>query len=356
MGPTKDIGLGPLHTVSLAEAREAALAQRKLRRSGVDPTAARKSEKAQARAAATTRTFAECAQAYFTSREAGFTPRHARQWLSPLVRFVYPTLGGLPVDQIDTRLIIAVLAPIWQDRRETALRTRGRIEQVLDWARVHGFRSGDNPAAAALVGKGLPELSREDRAADRSFAAMPYRDLPDFMVRLRGSRARGAGALEFLILTAARTGDVRGATWSEIDAAAALWTIPATRMKASRRHVVPLSGPAMACLPERRGPTARIFPIGEQAMRYLLQTSLGAATADLHGFQSSFRDWCAENGIDDRLAEFSLAHGLQDATEAAYHRTNLVEQRRPVMEAWARFCAGEATDNVITLPRPAALG
>jgi len=355
-GATKDVGLGGLGpdparpTVSLEAAREKAWELRRQRAAGLDPIEQRRTAKS---TSAKTLTFAECAEEYHATKAPGLAEKTRRQWLSPITAYINPEIGELPVSEVTTPMLISALSRIWKSRYETAKRTRGRVEQVLDWATVQGLRSGDNPAAWSLVGKGLPGLSQAERAADTSFTAMSCREVPAFMAQLRDVDGPAARALEFAILTAARTGEVHGATWSEIDGGARLWTIPGGRMKASRPHVVPLSEAASGCLPLSRDPSAKVFRIGPGAM--LNQLRKLDAEAHVHGFRSSFRDWCAEGGVDDRLAEMALAHQLKNATEAAYNRTNLVEQRQPVMEAWGRFCDGAGGENVIPLPRPAAL-
>ena len=248
-GRLRDMGLGPLNTISLAEARDRALACRKLTLDGGDPIEERRGRRQAARLqTAKAMTFSECAEAYIAAHQAGWkNSKHAAQWPATLATYVYPVLGSLPVQAVDVGLVMKALEPIWNEKPETASRVRGRIELVLDWASARGYRQGENPARwRGHLENLLPRRSKVARV--KHHAALPYDELPAFMVELRQQEGVAARALEFAILTAARTGEVIGATWAEIDLEGCLWTIPAERMKAGREHRVPLSEPALAIL------------------------------------------------------------------------------------------------------------
>jgi integrase len=346
-GRMTDMGLGPLHTIGLKEARERARAQRLIRLDGGDPIAVRRAGKPVA-----SKSFRECADLYMAAMAPGRADKTKAQVAASFATYVYPIIGDMPIGAVDKRAVLDVLEPIWSSKLETAQRVRNRVENVIAWATQHGHRpEGANPAAwkGALQFAGLPTRQK----TVEHLAAMPYGDVPAFMkvVRARVFRTSGipAKALEFLILATARQGEVVGATWQEIDTEARLWVIPAERMKMRQEHRVPLSDAALALLAAlpRNGP--RIFPgCSGNAMKYVMETS-GVTGLTVHGFRSSFRDWCAETGIRQELAEAALAHNDKSATEAAYNRTALVEQRRPVMVAWARFIAGQDDAKVIPL-------
>jgi integrase len=349
-GRAREMGLGPLHTISLAEARERARECRKLRLDGIDPVEARKAKRAEERlAAATAMTFEQCAARYIAAHRAGWrNPKHAAQWPSTLKTYAYPVFGSLPVALIDVGLVMKTLEPVWQTKPETASRVRGRIEAVLDWARVRGYRDGENPARwRGHLDKLLPARAKVRKVEHHS--ALPYPEIGEFVASLRRQEGVAARALEFLILTAARTGEVIGARWSEFDTAEKLWTVPADRMKAGKEHRVPLSGAAMATLEGMQAIRAdgddHVFPGGRRgkplsnmAMLKLLQRmERGDLTA--HGFRSSFRDWAAERTSYPReVAEIALAHTVGDKVEAAYRRGDLFAKRRRLMEEWARHC------------------
>lgn len=343
-GRRRDMGLGGLPDVSLAEARELAGDLRKLLRKGVDPLdqalgERRHHERSQKLAAWT---FMRCAEAVHETLKPGWkNPKHADQWINSLATYAGPFIGDKPVAAIDVAAVLDVLRPIWVPKAETARRVRQRIDTVMDWAIAHGYAE-KNPVGSAVVF--LPK----QRDAAEHHAALPYRDVPAFMRKLRTLTLTPSRlALEFLILTAARSGEIRGATWAEIDDQTATWIVPADRMKRGREHRVPLSLRARAVLKVaarlygRRGDSL-IFPSG-QTGRPMSDMTLAAllkrmkVDVTVHGFRSSFRDWCAESGVSRELAERALAHAVADATEAAYHRTEQLEQRRPIMRAWARF-------------------
>jgi integrase len=342
-GRLHDIGLGPLHTVSLADARGRALDLRRQRLDGTDPLTAKREATAKARVAdAKAMTFRQCADAYILAHQAGWrNAKHRAQWPSTLETYVYPVFGSLPVQSVDVGLMMKVLEPIWQTKPETASRVRGRIESVLDWATARGYRQGDNPARwRGHIENLLPRKSKVRRVEHH--AALPYSDLPAFMADLRKREGTAARALELTILTAARTGEVIGASWSEIDFEARLWIIPGQRMKAGREHRVPLSDAALSILrPMYETRTDdKLFPVSNMAMAMLLRRmSRGDITT--HGFRSSFSDWCAEQtAFPSEVREMALAHAVSDKVEAAYRRGDLFQKRRELAEEWARYCAG----------------
>src|SRR5215469_13226500 len=252
-GKRRDMGLGPYPDISLAEARAKALAHRKQRHDGIDPLAARAAERQAHRlSAAKSRTFRGVAEEFISRNEVGWrNPKHRQQWRNTLGTYVYPILGELPVAAVDTGLVVQVLYPIWAKKPETAGRVRGRIEAVLDAATVRGFRQGSNPAQwKGNLAHILPARARVRKVAHH--AALPFDEMPAFLATLQGREGMAARALEFAILTAARTAEVLGATWGEIDTDRKVWTVPAKRMKADREHRVPLSGPALALLEKLR--------------------------------------------------------------------------------------------------------
>lgn len=342
-GKLREMGLGGAARVALAEARAQAAEIRKQLAAGLDPVAERRRLEAEAAAQAAP-TFGPFAAALVAEIAPGFrNEKHKAQWASTLKTYAAP-LADLPLDAVDTDAILQVLRPIWQTKPETASRLRGRIERVLDAARARGLRSGENPARwRGHLDALLPRPSKLNRG---HHAAMRYERLPAFMVRLREVDAISARALEFCILTAARSGEVLGATWDEIDFDQQIWTVPGARMKAGRPHRVPLSGGAIALLKPladaRVGPF--VFPgqklsrpLSSMAMAMLLRR-LEPKGATVHGFRSSFRDWAAEQTSFPReIAEAALAHTIGDATERAYRRRDALEKRRALMEAWDGF-------------------
>ncbi len=357
-GRLREMGLGPAHTITLAEAREHANDCRKQRLRAIDPIEARHGEKAVAKLnAAKAMTFRQCAEAYIEAHKAGWkSPKHAAQWSATLQTFAYPIFGDLPVQSIDVALVTKALERIWQTKTETASRVRGRIELVLDWATVRGHRQGDNPARwRGHLDKLLPQRSKVQKVEHH--AALPYAETGAFMQNLREQDSISALAFEFLILTATRTGEVIGATWKEIDLDAALWTIPGERMKASREHRIPLSLPALTILKRLRAQRSGEFifpgakptkPLSSMALLMLLRR-MNRADLTVHGFRSTFRDWAAERtNFPREVAEHALAHSLPDKVEAAYRRGDQYEKRRQLMDAWAKFCERpEATSEVI---------
>lgn len=343
----RDIGLGGFPTVSLAQARERAREARELIWRGIDPVEQRKAARAALVAAQDVPTFAECARRFLTNKRAEFrNAKHAAQWAATLETYAGPIIGAMPVDQVGLTDITDILTPIWTTKTETAKRVRGRIEAVLDWAAVSGHRKGDNPAR--WKGHLDAILASPSKVAKRShFKAMPYADVPAFLADLRQREGLAARALEFTILTAARSGETRGATWNEIGMEARVWTIPGERMKAGKEHRVPLSDAAVAilrALPRLSDePDAPVFfaPRGGHLSDMTLTAVLRRMEIDatVHGFRSAFRDWAADQTSFPReVAEQALAHTLQ-GVEAAYRRTDLFAKRRKLMDAWACYCA-----------------
>ncbi len=335
-GRRRDIGHGSFPLVSLAEAREKAFAFRKAAREGQDPYADRRKDSA-------IPTFAEATAAVIElNRPTWSNSKHAAQWESTLKTYVFPRLGMRRVDTLTSADVLAALTPIWNEKPETAKRVRQRIGAVMDWAVGKGYRQ-DNPAGAALA-KVLPK-----RAAKReNIKALPYDEVAAAIATIRASGAHKATVLafEFLVLTAARSGEIRGATWSEIDLEAATWTVPTARMKAEREHRVPLSKPALDILAEaaafRTGqdslvfPSSRGTPLSDSTISKLCREN--GISAVPHGFRSSFRDWGSEKtSAPHAVMEAALAHTISNAVERAYHRTDLFDRRRTLMQQWADF-------------------
>jgi integrase len=361
-GRAREMGLGPLHIVTLSEAREKTRECRKLRHEGVDPIEARKAKHVEERlAAATALTFKECADRYIEAHKAGWkNSKHAKQWPSTLETYVYPVLGALPVQAVDVGLVMKVLEAIWQTKPETASRVRGRVEAALDWATARGYRKGENPARwRGHLDKLLPARAKVQKVEHH--AALPYADMGDFVAGLREQEGIAARALEFLILTATRTGEVIGARWDEFGLDEKLWTVPGVRMKAGKEHRVPLSARALAIIDEMKAARVNdhefVFPGGRPGkplsnmamLKVLQRMDRGDLTA--HGFRSSFRDWAAERtGFPHEVAEMALAHTLSDKVEAAYRRGDLFQKRRQLMDAWAKHCeARKSASDIVDL-------
>jgi integrase len=346
------MGFGSAAVRSLAEARHKALECRRLLLEGMDPIEARR-EHRRARALETARliTFDQCAEAYIASHEASWkNEKHRHQWRQSLGSYASPVIGRLPVQSIDTSLVLRVLEPIWATKAETASRLRNRIELVLDWATAREHRTGENPARwRGHLDKLLPARSRVQKI--QHHRALPLEEISTLMERLRAQEDMAPLALEFVILTACRTGEVLGARWSEIDLVSKMWTIPAVRMKAGREHRVPLSPRAVEILEtvqknknihtdndlvfHGRRPTKSL-----SSMSLLMVLRRMKIDAVVHGFRSTFRDWAADRTVFPReVAETALAHVLRDKTEAAYRRGDFFEKRRKLMNAWADFCS-----------------
>ena len=346
-GKRREMGLGAYPGVTLALAREKASEARELIRQGVDPIERHRAAQSALQAAvAAALTFAESADSYIKAHEAGWrNVKHAQQWRNTLKQHAYPVLGSLMVRDVGLPQVLAVLEPIWTTTNETAVRVRGRIELVLDWATARGLREGLNPARwRGHLDKLLPKPSKVNNREHH--AALPVGAVGAFMVRLRNAEGIGARALEFTILTAARSGEVRGATWAEIDRDAKVWTVPAARMKSGKEHRVPLTGEALAlldALPMVAG-TELVFPAPRGGalsdMTLLAVLRRLEVPAVPHGFRSTFRDWAAERSNYPRdVAEMALAHTIGDKVEAAYRRGDLFEKRRLMMADWAAFLA-----------------
>lgn len=355
-GKRRDMGLGPFPDISLAEARAKAAAHRKQRHEGVDPLDAKAAHRqAQRVSVAKGRTFRECAVEYIEKHRAGWrNAKHRQQWENTLATYVYPSLGELPVAEIDPGLVVQTLDPIWATKPETASRVRGRIEAVLDAATVRGFRQGPNPAQwKGNLAHVLPAPAKVRRVEHH--AALPIDDMPQFLTALRAREGMAARALEFAILTAARTGEALGARWREIDFDGKIWTVLADRMKAGREHRVPLSDAALAVVNQVRplalmrdgepDSTAPVFPGLRRALPLsnmvflMLLRRIGRGDLTAHGFRSTFSDWAAERaGYPREVVEMALAHAIENRVEAAYRRGDLFQKRRQLMDAWARYC------------------
>jgi integrase len=366
-GKARWMGLGPLHTISLAEARMRAAECRKLRLDGIDPIDKRRAAKQQAMLeSGRAITFRQCAENYIASHSAGWrNAKHAAQWSSTIQTYANPVIGALSVQSVGTPEVMRILEPIWASKTETASRLRGRIEVVLDWAKVRGYRDGDNPARwRGHLDVLLPARTKVRRV--KHHAALPYDAIGEFVARLRREEGTAARALEFAILTAARTGEVLGVSWNEIDLNARLWTVPAQRMKGGREHRVPLSDRAVDILEDMvpaSAPTPPssgfVFggakagrPLSNMAFLMLLRR-MECTDATGHGFRSTFKDWTAERtNYPGEVSEMALAHTVSDKVEAAYRRGDLFDKRRRLMDDWAKHAnvpSSSATSNVRTL-------
>jgi len=344
-GQQREMGLGSFPSVTLGEARDRARALRAQLASGGDPVAQRQAVRSAAEAdRAAQQTFETLAAQYIHQHAQGWkNAKHAAQWAATLKTYAEPVLGRLLVRDITTAHVIKLLDPIWLTKTETATRVRSRLELVLDFGAARGLREGPNPARwRGNLDAALPRPNKVAKV--QHHAAVPVAEVATVMVRLRQQRGMGARALEFAVLTAARSGEVRGATWAEFDLGKALWTVPAERMKAAREHRVPLSAPAMAllaALPKgKAGAPVFAAPRGGMLSDMTLSAvmrrmGLGAVP---HGFRSTFRDWAAEHTNDPaEVAEMALAHAVGDKVEAAYRRGDLFEKRRRMMDNWANF-------------------
>jgi integrase len=350
-GRLRDMGLGGLDAISLKVARERAAECRELRAKGIDPISHQRTSKAAQRAEdAKSITFREAAALYIEGHEAAWGQKHHEAWTSTL-RDHCGVLADLPVRMIETAHVMQVLSPIWKERTVTASRLRGRIEAVLDWSKVSGFREGENPARWRGHLKHLLPTPGELGDVEH-YPALPYAEIGTFMAKLRKNTSMAARCLEFMALTAARLGEARFATWQEIDFESRTWTIPGPRMKSGQAHRVPLSRRAVDLLKEawsiRRGGLVfwgrRDGALAATNILHLAKQVAGAPIT-VHGFRSSFRDWAAETTNYPReVAEMALAHSVGDAVERAYARTDLFERRRKLMDAWAQYCGKIETD------------
>lgn len=357
-GKRREIGLGPLSLRGLAEVREMADACRKQIASGIDPKTLRDAEKAERAAVRpVVLTFQQAAEQCIATRQHEWkNAKHRHQWAATLQTYAYPTLGCLPVDQITMERVLAVLEPIWTIKTETASRVRQRIETVMDWAKARKLFAGDNPASLkGGLGQLLPKARKITKVKHQP--ALPYQQIHAFVQALRQKKGISPKAFEFLILTAARSGEVLDARWEELDLTAKVWTIPAERMKAGREHRIPLSGRAMAIVKEmlagRQSDYVFPNPSGKRAM------SNGALLAVIkgmpayaqyvpHGFRSTFRDWAAETtSFANETLELALAHTIKDKAEAAYRRQDQLEKRVALMEQWARYVQTDSATAII---------
>ena len=344
-GKRKERGIGSVQLISLAEAREIARKYRRIAHDGGDPATERDKDKRE------TLTFEDAARRVWADQiePNARNPKHRQQWINTLHDYAFPVVGSLPVHAIKQADILRILAPIWTEKPETARRVRQRLRTVMNWARTAGHYEGMNPVEG--VEDGLPK----QRAKVRHFRALPYGELPELMRRIEDVDGMGALALRFTILTAARSGEVRGAMWSEIDTEARVWAIPADRMKAEVEHRVPLCDETLAVLERVRGLSdGLVFP-SRRAGRPISDMTLSAVLRRLdvpgtvHGMRSTFRDWCEEmTGFPHEVKEAALAHTVRNKVEAAYRRTDLFDKRRTLMDQWGRFClsAGRAGDVV----------
>jgi integrase len=360
-GKSRDIGLGPAGPggITLADARDLATALRLKVKAGIDPLEERQRAEADAKAAEQAAkvagvTFKAMAETHIAANKGSWrNAKHKQQWENTLQTYAYPVIGDLPVAEIDTPHVLKVLEPIWREVPETASRLRGRIETVLDSAKARGYRQGENPARwRGHLAQILPARTKLSRGHHK---AMPYDAIPAFVEQLQGREAIAALALEFVILTAARTGEVIAAEWGEVDLAKALWTVPAERMKAGKEHRVPLSRRAVAILEQTKQMGGKyLFPgsqrakLSGMAMAMLLRRMKQGVT--VHGFRSAFRDWAAEcTGYSHEVAEMALAHTIGNAVERAYRRGDLFEKRRRLMADWATYCSsGASTGGKVT--------
>ena len=352
----RDLGLGGFPDVPLEKARERAREAREQLRQGVDPLAARRAASEALRAADMRRlTFDQAAKLCHEKKRPEFTnAKHGRDWINSITTHASPSLGKLPIADVQVSHVIAALTPIWTSKTETATRVRQRIEDVLDWATVNGYRAGPNPAAwDGNLEHALPRPSRVKKVEHH--AALPWQQVGAFMAELRKREGMGARALEFAILTAARSGEVRLAQWDEIYLAAKLWTVPAERMKARKVHRVPLSEAAvkvLEALPRMAGsnyvfPAVRGGPLSDMSLSAVTRRMSVAAVP--HGFRSSFKDWCrSSTSFPDEVSELALAHVNDDATRAAYARDELLPKRRALMAQWAKYCNAVPTKATVT--------
>ena len=359
-GRERWMGLGKASAFTLKEARRRAREQRQLLADHVDPIDHRRAERAKKAAAkASSITFAEAAQRYFDQHEGGWrNAKHRQQFINSLRDYAYPVIGKMTVGEIDAKAVLRVIDPIWMSKTETASRVRGRIERILDWCTVRGHRLGDNPARwKGFLSEALPDRSQVTKV--NHHAALPYRDVPGFMQQLRAREGVAAQALEFTILTVARTNEVIGAKWSEIDLGTKMWTVPAGRMKGGRKHTVPLSARAAELLQALPKESADGFifvgprpgaGLSNMSMTAVLRR-MGFGHVTTHGFRSSFRDWCAERtNFSREVAEMALAHAVGDKVEAAYRRGDLSSKRRQLAEAWSKYCCSPSVTGATVTP------
>ena len=340
-GKRRDLGLGPWPVVSLAEARDKAFDNRRSVYQGHDPLAEKRREK--------TPTFAEAAEKFHAANKAKWrSDKHAKNWMQIMSKYALPAIGGMEVDEIDRESVLRFLAPLWGSKPETAKRLRRFVRSVFAWAMAHGYRE-DDPAGEGISGA-LPKLPK----VAAHFKALPYREVGEAVKIVEASGASMAVklAFRFLVLTAARSGEIRNAAWAEIDLDSRTWKIPGSKMKSGKEHRVALSDEALATLEKARefsdgsdlifpSPVRRGQPMSDMTMTKIMRNTGLADRATIHGMRSSFRDWCAERGVDREVAEAALAHSV-GGVEGAYFRSDLFERRARMMEQWGRFvCGGE---------------
>lgn len=354
-GKPREMGIGSGVDVSLSEARKRASSCRLLLEDGIDPIEARNAKSTQAALAkAKTVSFQKCGEGYIAAHSSGWkNKKHGAQWTSTLEAYVYPIVGSLPVQDVDTGAALKILEPIWSAKPETAGRVRGRVESILDWASARGYRSGENPARwRGHLDKLLPSISKSARI--KHHPALPYEEIGAFISDLKQEEGVAAKALEFLILTAARTSEAINATPDEFDLDKAIWTIPAGRMKSGKEHRVPLSPRAMEIVRKQLELKEDFVfpgqktgkPLSNMAMLMLLER-MDRSDLTVHGFRSSFRDWGAEQtAYPSEVLEMALAHTVGDKVEAAYRRGDLFEKRRNLALDWARYCDQKRTGKV----------
>ena len=363
-GKSFAMGLGPTHTVDLAEARRKALEGRRLLLDGVNPLLARNQQQVAAKLAETNMmTFDQCAEAYIQAKKPSWkNAKHAKQWSSTLKTYASPVFGAAPVADVDTGLVVKCLAPIWESKTETATRVRGRIESVLGWATTSGYRTGENPARwKGHLENLLATISKVRRT--KNHPALPWQQAGAFVHALRARAGVAARALEFLVLTACRSGEVRGALWAEFDLDGRLWTIPAARMKGAREHQIPLSDPAVRILAALSKDSDIVFPgtkgqaLSDMSLTAVVRRMGGrhdwvdadGARVTVHGFRTTFRMWAAEmTNYPREVAEHSLAHQLPDAVERAYQRGSQFTKRTSLMSDWAVYCSTLKTEATAT--------
>ena len=341
-GQRKDIGLGSLDILTLAESRDVALDYRRQIARGVDPIAEKRKKEDPVP------TFRDASKRVFDEQKATWkNGKHQNQWINTLETYAFPKIGDRPVNEIEGPIIQDMLRPIWLEKPETARRVRQRVCAVLDWSYAKVYRPTEAPVRS--LSKGLPKQPRKDG----HFAAVPFRDIPDLIVKLRERMSVGRVALETLILTAARSGEIRGSTWAEVDLEGALWTVPATRMKMGRVHQVPLAPQVSDAFKRAKAYSAPctdlVFP-GMKLKRPMSDMTLLKIMRDMetgatvHGFRSAFRDWVAEEtNYPGEVAEAALAHAVANKVEAAYRRTDYLEKRRALMRDWANFCCAKVS-------------
>jgi integrase len=357
-GRRREMGLGALHTFSLAEARDRARALRQLLADGVDPLAQRETDRrAKLAEAARTVTFQECAKQYLNLHEGGWGAAHRHQWHASLGAYVYPQIGALAVADVDQAAVMRVIQPIWNAKPTTASRVLNRIERILDFAAAHEYRSNDNPAARVV--SALPKKSRIAKV--EHFAALPWEEMPAFVQQLRGLKTTAARCLEFLIYTAARSDEAIGALWDEIDFKAKAWTIPADRMKAGELHRVPLSRAALELLAEmpRNGPYVFGDDDGKMLQDHALRRQVLAklrpgaskltSSITTHGFRASFKTWAGEStNFANETIELALAHKVGNKVEQAYEKGDKLAKRARLMQTWADYLAKPASAGTVT--------